>query len=70
MATEKTTVKELIKYLKKYPKDSEVKLLIIDTHQDKEVGFIHFEYCFATNTKFPLIIVDIDQRETMDISEE
>lgn len=64
------TTKELIRYLRKFPKDSEVKLLIIDTHQSEKLEFTKLEYCLVEKGKFPLIIADIDRRETMDITDE
>ncbi|MBE6005631.1 MAG: hypothetical protein E7238_00405 [Sarcina sp.] len=62
------TAGELIRYLKGFPEDSEVSIIVIDTHQEEKIGFLDKDVIFITDEANPMIFLDIDRNNTEDIT--
>ena len=61
-------VKELIEYLQGYPDDADVHINVIDTHMDKKYGFVVERFAVITDEKDPIIFLDINHLEPVDIT--
>lgn len=61
-------VKELIEYLRGFPDDADVHINVIDTHMDKKYGFAVEGFAVITDEKNPIIFLDINHLEPVDIT--
>lgn len=64
------TAGEMIKYLQRFPEDSEVDIIAIDTHQEEKVGFLDKDVFFITDKANPIIFIDIDRNNTEDVTDD
>ncbi|MBE6001913.1 MAG: hypothetical protein E7239_11145 [Sarcina sp.] len=64
------TAGEMIKYLQRFPEDSEVDIIAIDTHQEEKVGFLDKDVIFITYEANPMIFINIDRNNTEDITDD
>lgn len=60
--------KELIEYLQGFPDDADVNINVIDTHMDKKYGFVVERLAVITDEKDPIIFLDINHQEPVDIT--
>lgn len=61
-------VKELIEYLQGFPDDADVHINVIDTHMDTKYGFAVERFAVITDEKTPIILLDINHLEPVDIA--
>ena len=59
---------ELIRYLQGFPEDTEVRINIIDCHQDTKYGFVIDRLAMITDEEYPIIFLDIDSQNPVDIT--
>ena len=59
---------ELIRYLQGFPEDTEVRINVIDCHQDTKYGFVIDRLAVITGEEHPVIFLDIDSRNPVDIT--
>lgn len=64
------TAGELIKYLQNFPEDSDVDIVVVDTHGEKKIGFTSKEVVFVTDMDNPMLFINIDRNDTLDITKE
>lgn len=59
---------ELIRYLQGFPEDAEVRINVIDCHQDTKYGFVIDRLAMITDEEYPVIFLDIDSQNPVDIT--
>lgn len=60
--------KELVEYLQGFPEDTEVRINVIDCHQDTKYGFVIDRLAMITDEEYPIIFLDIDSQNPADIT--
>lgn len=60
--------KELIEYLQGFPDDTEVRINVIDCHQDTKYGFVIDRLAMITDEEYPIIFLDIDSQNPVDVT--
>ena len=50
------------------PEDTEVRINVIDCHQDTKYGFVIDRLAMITDEEYPIIFLDIDSRNPVDIT--
>lgn len=61
-------VKELVEYFQGFPDDADVYINVIDTHMDTKYGFAVERFAVITDEKDPIIFLDINHLEPVDIT--
>ena len=64
------TAKEMIEYLQSFPPESEIKILVIDTHGERKFAFGIENLMMITDDEMPIVILDIDRNDAKDITKE
>lgn len=64
------TTQEMIEYLQAFAPESELKIFVIDTHEERKCLFRIENLLMITDEEMPVVFLDIDRNTTHDITDD
>lgn len=64
------TTREMIEYMQAFPPESELKIFVIDTHEERKYLFRIEGISMITDEEMPVVFLDIDRNTTHDITDD